>query len=91
MKKKLFVLLLLAIIVTSGFAQGLYSDEGEQNSLFGEPVTKEDPTLRVNPGGGGGSGFGDGGTDAIPVGESIMIFAILASAYTLLKMKKEKI
>jgi hypothetical protein len=89
MKKKIIIFLLLAITATIGFAQGLYSDEDNQNSLFGEPATKEGTALYVTPG--GGSGFGDAGSDSIPVGEGILLLAALAGVDLLIKHNTKKI
>jgi hypothetical protein len=83
MKKKIIILLFLAITATS-YSQGLYSDEdASTTSLFGDITNKEGTALYVTPG--GGSGFGDAGSDSIPIGEGILLLAALAGVYLLIE------
>jgi hypothetical protein len=85
MKQKLLILLVLAISATAGYSQGLYSEDGDSYSLFGEPASKEGTMLyapRTTPQQEAG--------DPLPLGEGILLLAALAGVYLFIGNKTNR-
>jgi hypothetical protein len=93
------LLWLLLFAASTVAAQGLYSSENDENSLFSDVTPKkgislfdsddEDDDDYIAPDPGAGGGAGDAGGDAVPVGDNLITVSVLASGYALIKQKKK--
>jgi hypothetical protein len=89
-KRKMIILFLFLAIAATSYSQGLYSDEGNQNSLFGEPTSKEGPVLRGERPDQEGN-YGEAQVvEGAPIGEGILLLIFLAGGYLLIGHKTKR-